>query len=93
MTLTLNNNELLLKGEISFLNATSILKDFNRLVFTEKTIKLNCEGVSNASSVCLAVIIEMKKILNNQNIKTDIKGLSAPLKALVQVSQLTKVIQ
>lgn len=92
MKLNLNKDVLFLTGEVNFQNASAILKQFKHLTFKHETIKLDCSGITNASSVALAVLIEMLKLLKIKNINASIIGLSKSLKALAQVSQLSDLI-
>jgi len=88
MYLTQTDVAVKLTANIEFADAELIMNEFNQLSIDGDTVVIDCSQVKSASSVILALLLEIKKQIEIRHKQLSVINLPENLKKLAQVSHL-----
>jgi anti-anti-sigma factor len=88
MYLTQTGVAVKLPASIEFADAELIMNKFNQLSIDGDTVVIDCSQVKSASSVILAILLEVKKQIEIRHKQLLVINLPENLKKLAQVSHL-----
>ena len=91
MELIQKQNQVQIKGAVTFDNARQLLSKFQQLKLDQNDLWIDCSQITHANSVVLACLLELIKIGQKQGKEVKVINLPENLARVAKISHLDKI--